>query len=384
MQVEKRLASADVGFASSHASDPADAMREIADQIDSGQLAGALVFASHRYDRESLSRAINRHCEGVTVVGSVSSGELTGAGYDQDSLCFIGFPRDDFLLTSQRFDNVETIDPAAVRETVRGLVAVAERDSRHLGTHVNHVAIVLVDGLSHREELLTMAVQDALGDVPLIGGSSSDNLAFSDTAIFDGGRFHAQSAVVAILSSPRPMHVFTSQHYQATGAKMVVTGANIEERIVTEINAEPAAAEYLRLAGHAGEALGLPFFAAHPPMVRIGGQYHVRSIQRANPDGSLSFYCAIDEGIVLTIGEPVDRLSGMRKLFEDIEAEMGPVDKIIAFDCVLNRIDAEHRQLSRDISELYRSHRVVGFNSYGEQFHALHVNQTLSGLAIGR
>jgi len=26
----------------------------------------------------------------------------------------------------------------------------------------------------------------------------------------------------------------------------------------------------------------------------------------------------------------------------------------------------------------------VGFNTYGEQFHALHVNQTFSGLAIGR
>ncbi len=384
MQVEKSTASADLCFASSHAADPTDAMRDIARDVDFGDLSGALIFASHRYDREMLARAINRNCEGVTVIGSVSSGELTEAGYDHESICFIGFPRDQFRLTSQRFDDVEDIDPVAVRDAVRALVAVADRDSRHLGAHVNHVGIVLVDGLSHREELLTMAVQDALGDVPLIGGSSSDNLAFRDTAIFDGGQFHARSAVIAILSSPRPMHVFTSQHYRATGAKMVVTGANTEDRVVTEINAEPAASEYLRLAGHAGEALGLEFFAAHPPMVRIGGQYHVRSIQSANPDGSLSFYCAIDQGIVLTIGEPLDRLEGMQRLFEEISAQVGSVDRIIAFDCVLNRIDAEQRQLSRQISELYQRFRVVGFNSYGEQFHALHVNQTLSGLAIGR
>jgi hypothetical protein len=38
------------------------------------------------------------------------------------------------------------------------------------------------------------------------------------------------------------------------------------------------------------------FFAAHPLMVRAGGDYHVRSVQSANPDGSLTFYCAIDEG----------------------------------------------------------------------------------------
>lgn len=374
----------EIGFASSHAADPATAMDEIAGQIDTGSLAGALVFCSHRYDRAELARAINQACEGVTVFGCVSSGELTQAGYDQDSLCVIGFPRDSFHLASHRFDDIDRFDVVEARDIVRSLRAVAERDSRHLGDHVNHVAIFLVDGLSHREELLTMTIQDALGDIPLTGGSSSDNLTFLDTAIFDAGRFHVRSAMVAILSSPRPMHVFKSQHYQATGAKMVVTGAIPQDRIVTEINAEPAAPEYLRLVGHAGEALGLEFFAAHPPMVRIGGAYHARSIQSANEDGSLSFYCAIDEGIVLTIGEPIDRIEGMRALFAEIGERVGTVDRIIAFDCVLNRIDAEQRQLTREVSELYRQNGVIGFNSYGEQFHALHVNQTFSGLAIGR
>lgn len=373
-----------IAYASTHAADPAQAMDEICRQIDMDRQAGAVVFCSHRYDRDVLAGAINERCEGVTVVGCVSSGELTQAGYDQDSLSMIGFPRGAFHLVSHRFDDIENFDVVEAREIVRSLAAVAERDSRRLGEQVNHVAIVLVDGLSHREELLTMTIQEALGDIALIGGSSSDNLAFRDTAIFDGGGFHSRSAVVAILSTPRPMHVFKSQHYQATGAKMVVTGALTQERIVTEINAEPAAEEYRRLAGHVGECLGLEFFAAHPPMVRIGGSYHVRSIQSANPDGSLSFYCAIDEGLVLTIGEPVDRVAGMRALFQEIEGHVGRVDRIIAFDCVLNRIDAEQRQIGQDVSRLYRDHRVIGFNSYGEQFHALHVNQTLSGLAIGR
>ena len=49
--------------------------------------------------------------------------------------------------------------------------SVAERDSRHLGDRVNHVALFLVDGLSHREELLTMTIQDALGDVECLTAS---------------------------------------------------------------------------------------------------------------------------------------------------------------------------------------------------------------------
>lgn len=371
-------------FGSSHSEDPRTAMEEIMRQIGDDPLAGLLIFCSHRYDREALARAINLNSEGLPVIGCTSSGELTEAGYDQDSLTCIGFPRSAFHFVSHCFDDVENFDPVSAREAIRALAAIADRDSRQLGEKINHVALFLVDGLSHREELLTMTIQDALGDIPLIGGSSGDGLAFRETAIFNRGRFHQRAAVVAILSSARPMHVFKSQHYQPGASKMVVTGAISQDRIVTEINAEPAAAEYLRLAGHAGEALGVEFYAAHPPMVRAGGEYHVRSIQSANPDGSLSFYCAIDEGIVLTIGEPLDRIACMEKLFAKIRDQIGSVDRILAFDCVLNRIDAEQRQISRDVSKLYSEHRVVGFNTYGEQYHALHVNQTFSGLAIGR
>ncbi|MFD1106344.1 FIST N-terminal domain-containing protein [Sphingobium olei] len=373
-----------IKFAVSHTDDPQAAMAALAEQLGDDPLAGVVTFCAHRYDRDLLARAINRRFEGMAVIGCISSGELTGIGYDHDCVTMIGFPASDFRMTSHCFTDIDRFDPITAREIVRSLAARAERDARQLGEAVNHVALFLVDGLSHREEWLTITIQDALGDIPLIGGSSGDDLAFRQTAIFDEGRFHARAAVVAILSTPRPVHVFKAQHYQPGLHKMVITGAVPHERIVTEINAEPAATEYLRLAGHTGEELGMEFFAAHPPMVRAGGEYHVRSIQSANADGSLTFYCAIDEGLVLTIGEPVDRIAGMEQLFAELEERVGEVDRIIAFDCVLNRIDAEQRQMSREVSALYARHNVIGFNTYGEQYHALHVNQTFSGLAIGK
>lgn len=278
----------EIAFASSHAGDPAKAMAEVARQLGEEPLAGMLLFCSHRFNRDALARAVNRRTEGVVAIGCTSSGELTENGYDEDSLSVIGFPASAFHMTSLCFDDIENFDPAAARQAVRGLAARAERESRHLGEKVNHVALFLVDGLSHREELLTMTIQDGLGDIALIGGSSGDGMAFRETAIFDGGRFHAHAAVVAILSTPRPLHVFKAQHYRPSEAKMVVTGAIPNDRIVTEINAEPAAQEYLRLAGHAGEALGVAFYAAHPLMVRAGaiimcGRSRVRTPTAALP-----------------------------------------------------------------------------------------------------
>ncbi|MDJ0931726.1 FIST C-terminal domain-containing protein [Breoghania sp.] len=51
-------------------------------------------------------------------------------------------------------------------------------------------------------------------------------------------------------------------------------------------------------------ALTPEIFAANPLLVRVGGDYHVRAIQKMTDDGALHFYCTIDEGIVLTLAHP--------------------------------------------------------------------------------
>lgn len=35
------------------------------------------------------------------------------------------------------------------------------------------------------------------------------------------------------------------------------------------------------------------------------------------------------------------------------------------------------------MEDLIKEYRVVGFNSFGEQYLGIHVNQTLTGIAIG-
>ena len=164
----------------------------------------------------------------------------------------------------------------------------------------------------------------------------------------------------------------------------MVTEADIEKRIVRELNAEPAAKEYARVAGVSESELSGYVFAAHPVIVRVGGDYYARSIQRANEDGSLTFFCAIDEGLVLTAAGRLDTLGVVEQMFLDTEKELGDVALYLGFDCIHRRLDAEQRQILRDLEDLYRRHNVVGFNTYGEQYLSMHLNQTFSGVAIGK
>lgn len=372
-----------VRVAATRIDDPELAAQQLFRELDPPSLAGLVLFASSRYDLAALARAIGARSDGITVVGCTSSGEITPDGFAEGTITAVGFPASDFTLQAIRFEDLDNFDPAEAQRRVRSLVAEAAEASQDFGPTPHRAALFLVDGLSHREEMLTITVQDALGEIPLIGGSSGDGLAFRETFVFHEGHFHRDSALVAILSTWRPMRVFRSQYYAPGSVKMVITGADPANRIVTEINAEPAVEEYARLANVLPSELKPTVFASRPLMVRAGGEYYVRSIQSANPDGSLTFYCAIDEGVVLTLGEAQDVMGGLNGLFDGLDKAVGGIDRIIGFDCVLNSVEMEQRQLKRAVSALFSDRHVVGFNTYGEQYHGLHVNQTFSGLAIG-
>ena len=167
------------------------------------------------------------------------------------------------------------------------------------------------------------------------------------------------------------------------GGKAFVSGADISEFKEKRATAE-AAEEYSRMVGIIDAKLDPFSFASHPVLVRVGGSYYARSIQRVEPDGSLHFFCAIDEGMVLTAASSRSLVGSTRDTFAEIRDQIGDVSLYIGFECLLRRLDAEQHQLARDMSELYRLNRVVGFHTYGEQFGSMHVNQTFTGVAIGR
>jgi hypothetical protein len=154
-------------------------------------------------------------------------------------------------------------------------------------------------------------------------------------------------------------------------------------RVVTEINGEPAGHEYARVVGVEVDELTPMVFGCHPVVVRMGGPDYVRSIQKVNDDGSLTFFCAIDEGIVLSIAESGNLVADLESLFTRLTADLGPVEAVLGFDCILRYIEMEQGQMLGDISRLLTANTVIGFNTYGEQFGTMHMSQTFTGIAFG-
>ena len=186
-----------------------------------------------------------------------------------------------------------------------------------------------------------------------------------------------------LVRTRRAFRLFTMEHFVPSETRMVITEADPLTRVVTEINAEPAGREYARLVGLDVDKLTPMIFAAHPVMVKVGGRYYVRAIQKVNDDGSLTFFCAIDKGLVLTVAKGTDIIRNLADRFAAIRAEIGRPQLVIGCECILRSLELEQKQLKAEAGRLLAAQNIVGFNTFGEQFQSMHVNQTFTGAAIG-
>jgi len=336
-----------------------------------------VLFVSPAADLAALEARLGDAFPGVTVIGCTTAGEISPDGYSEGEIVAVALPRDNFAVDCLGIDLADLDGQELIGRLIRARAGLARRQ----GGWEDEFAFVMVDGLSIREDELTAAMGPGLGPVPLFGGSAGDGTRFGATFVLQDGRFRQGWAVVMLVRTACTVRVFSLNHLIPTDRRMVVTGADPARRVVHQINAEPAAQEYARLLGKDPAQLTTFTFAAHPVVVRLGGSHHVRAIQRMAPNGDLVFFSAIDEGLVLTLAEPQDMAEHLDRALTELSAGGSPA-AILACDCILRRIEVEEKQRFGAVSALLARHGVVGFSTYGEQLNSMHVNQTMTGVAI--
>ncbi|PID90924.1 MAG: hypothetical protein CSA97_00410 [Bacteroidetes bacterium] len=349
-----------------------------------GQLAGfdcrlLQVYASPSISPHELSAELYEALGRVPTLGCTTSGEIISGRMLEGSV--VAMALDSAIVEDLHIEVLEHIS------TEKPVERAFEAFKGHFGEDLatldpsKHIGLVLIDGLSKREETINERIGD-LTNISFVGGSAGDDLAFKATHLFANGECYTDAAVLCLIKSRVKFDILKTQSFISTQQKLTVTAVDEENRCVIEFNGKPALEEYHALSGcKDGKCDVNANFSAHPVGLDIGDDYFVRSPRQA--DGSkLQFYCAMHEGMELELLEAQDIVEDTKKALDQKLKAFGPVSALINFNCILRTLELRSKQQTKAYGELFAYIPTVGFSSYGESYIG-HINQTAVMLLFG-
>ncbi|RJX75622.1 GfdT protein [Vibrio sinensis] len=369
-------------YAVSRNQSPILASQEVFDLLDRPYNGFVLFYCSAAYPLEQLAGAMSNQFGDVELAGCTTAGEITNDGYEQGSIIAMWFSPEYFAISTELIESIDCFDLITAQTKINQLTEKC--NAKDLTSIENNTFILtLIDGLSTKEEQLLSILNSAANGIPHFGGSAGDDINLANTHVYHQGQFIQQAAVVVMVNTTCQFEVFNCDHIQSSKEKLVVTAVDAQSRTVFELNSEPAALEYARILGMDLSDLNPDVFSLHPLAVKVGGKYYIRAIQKVNTtDYSLTFYCAVDTGIVLssvTMGNIIDSLS--TKL-ASLEEKLQQPELVLTCDCFLRRLEIEQKNLISGIEPLQKQYRIFGFNTYGEHINGMHLNQTFTGVYL--
>jgi len=356
--------------------DPERAILELRSQIENRDLDALFFFCSSTYDLAKVGANLKRSFD-CPIIGCTSSGQLGSGGYEKGGMSATGFSGGHLRVVPHLIHPLSKFQDQVLQ------IASAIKGEKGAGRE-NAFGLLVIDGLSMMEERVASAIYQALENLPIIGGSAGDDLNFSQTHVYFDGNFIRDAAVLASCRARGRIVPFLVKHFVPGEQNLVITESDPDRRIIQEFNGEPAAEVYARALGISIEELNPEVFSSHPLLMAVGVEYYVRSIAKALPDKSLALYCAIDTGLVVSIGRSVDPILTLERTLEEVRRDVGDPIAVLACDCILRRLEFESSGSDKQVGEILARNQVFGFSTYGEQFNGLHVNQTLTGIVIGR
>jgi hypothetical protein len=342
-----------------------------------------LVFSSTTQDPHDVASALAARFPGTPMVGCTTAGEHLGGRHYNGEVVLAGIASPHIRWATAAAPELSSFGEAQAKATSDQLLG-ALGISRDDVDPQKHFCLTFIDGLSCKEEVVSSLMADALEGLPLLGGSAGDDLKFKQTHVFHGGRALEGAAVFALAESRVPFEIVKHQHYTTTPKSLVITHADVATRRVYEMDGHVAIDAY-------AAALGLPVTKItgdvtfmNPLTFVCNNEIYVRSIQRVEPDGSIIFYCGIEEGMVLSIGGHEEMRDALGRDIAALRQRMSGADLFLACNCILRALEATKLEQHGALGDILQGfgENIIGFDTYGEQLNGLHINQTLVGVAI--
>jgi len=346
------------------------AVQAIKSQLAGFQTHFLLVFASSSYDQTLLCQSLRSAFPNAQMMGCSTAGEVVSQHLLQGAVVVMAFNQQ--IIADIHLEVVEDLTDN------RDLDVALKGFETHFGVDLNRIdhrayaGLVLIDGMSKMEETFIERLGDKTNLV-FIGGSVGDDLQFQTTHVYAQGKAYSHAAVLVVFKPRNGFDMLKTQSFFSSEKHLTPTKVDPATRTVLEFDGKPAAQAY-------AEALGVKIadlpslFMRHPLGLMADGEPFVRSPQKLNGQ-ALDFYCRIVEGVPLTILNPLDIVQDTQKALSLKLAEMGSVQGVIDFQCILRTLQLREEGKTESYVQLFENIPLVGFSTYGEAYLG-HMNQT--------
>ncbi len=263
----------------SKAADAVAAIHELAGQLHGLDPSIVVLFFSSRYPAQDVARLAQTTWPHAHTVGCSTAGEIVSGQMADGSIVAMAIDRSVADAVSVAVIK-DMSNPEEVKAACRALGDVLD------GEYEQHIGIVLMDGMSGKEEL----VMDSLGnltDLRFIGGSAGDDLAFQATTVVADGHDLTNAAVLTVLRVPAGYRIIKTQSFCRTGKTLTPTRVDAEKREVIEFNGQPASQAYMAAVGASNASEAATKFMSNPVGLMNGEDPYVRSPQAFDSEADI-------------------------------------------------------------------------------------------------
>lgn len=369
------------------------AAEDLARQINaslSGPADAIIVFASARFDYETLLETLQTGCRPGLLIGSSSAGEFTHAAQGAGTASALALKSDTLEFSAGLGRDVARDSRAAARQLVAGFKGMG-------GTrHAYRAALVMTDALAgHAEEFVDEMTLRTSGRYLLAGGGAGDDANFTRTHVFHGTQAFTDAAVALEILSDKPIGVGVGHGWEPAGVPLRAT--EVDGMRVVGLNGFPAVEAFEQHALATGQAFDrkdpMPFFLHNILGVDTGNGYRLRVPLAVGEDGSIHCAAEIPEQAsvrIMSTNAESAVIAAKRATSAAVDAlGQSPPCGALFFDCVATRLrlgDSFRFELGM-VAESLAGAPFVGCNTYGQiarsdsQFNGFH-NCTAVVLAL--
>lgn len=366
-----RIASARAGT-----TDAASAFSALQRGLDGQRPSLVVVFASTAQNFEGLMKQAADTFAGAQVIGCTTAGEFTGTSEGKGHFVAWALGGDDVSVTAGIGVGLKADPEKALSDAIVMPADDLERPHK--------TAILLLDPLSGNGEEASLLATTLLGPmVKLAGGAAGDDLGFKRTVVGCGTRVATDAAVVAVLSSKKPLGIGV-KHGHKPLSKRPLTVTKASGAVVHEIDGRPALTAWKEEVRDAARRDGvdvdaLPLGQLGPHFLRyeaglIAGanEYKIRAPLSADEQGAISFACGLPEGAVIRITSSVegDQVSAAKEAASRAKKGLGAnkVAGALVFDCICRNLilGPQFANAVNEIAGALDHAPLAGFETYGE------------------